>query len=86
MDFKYLAELLRFKTCLQNVFELGNLGEKYLDLNKNIYSINLESAADYGHLIARQKKMIEDDRKQRAFQCDPDEQLLTKEIEKYAFY
>ena len=61
VDFKYLAELLRFKTKLQQVFKLGDLGEKYLDLNKNAFAIAPESE-DYGHLIMRQKDVIEEAR------------------------
>ena len=61
VDFKYLAELLRFKTKLQQVFKLGDLGEKYLDLNKNAFAI-APDPEEYGHLIMRQKEVIEEAR------------------------
>jgi len=44
---KCFAEIFKFKTALQGLFQLGNLGEKYLDLNRNPFAINAEKDSDY---------------------------------------
>ena len=39
---KAFADIFKFKTTIQGLFALGNLGEKYLDLNRNPFAINAE--------------------------------------------
>ena len=48
-----MAEITKFKNKLQDIFNLGNLGEKYLDLNKNAFAIVPTHSDDHYHLIMR---------------------------------
>ena len=60
INFRKLAELLRFKQKLLDIFCTGTLGDKYLDLNKNLWGIVADTQKDYGHLIMRQKGLLEE--------------------------
>ena len=59
VDFKYMANMFSFKNALYKVFKLGNLGEKYMDLNKNVFAILPDSSEDFEHLIMRQKNKFD---------------------------
>ena len=48
-----MANMYSFKNTLYKVFKLGNLGEKYMDLNKNVFAILPDSSEDFEHLIMR---------------------------------
>ena len=48
-----MANMYSFKNTLYKVFKLGNLGEKYMDLNKYVFAILPDSSEDFEHLIMR---------------------------------
>ena len=45
-----MGEIYQFKALVQKIFKLGNIGEKYLDLNKNEWSRVPEYGNDFDHL------------------------------------
>ena len=88
VSFLLLAEIYRFKNKLQDVFKLGNMGEKYLDLNHNQFAIVPVNSDERTHLIMRQKEIIEQERAVKKEQPETDtiENLFKEELRKQTFY
>ena len=42
VDNASMAQIYQFKTLINKLFDKGNLGQVYLDMNKNPFAINLE--------------------------------------------
>ena len=50
VDQIFLAEIFEFKQVIHTIFNLGTLGEKYLDLTRNEWSRNPDTDNDFDHL------------------------------------
>ena len=76
-----MAEIFEFKQVIHTIFNLGTLGEKYLDLTRNEWSRNPDTDNDFDHLAVILQREF------KPQESAPEiENLFQPEISKYAFF